>query len=310
MACAIFLWGGFIVEACNICGCANGANYNGILPQYRKNIIALRHRYRAFDQSAVQLNNTTVNSSYQYSTYELWGRMYLKDRIQFFFNAPFTVNTMTTDAEGKSTLTGVGDLSLQVNYNVINTTFDTSRFHTVDEDLVQYMRTKHNLLIGGGIKLPNGKYQQRNSNDLMYTPNFQAGSGAYSFLGSIIYNLRYRKVGLNADVNYIYNTANELKYAFGNQWTSSLGAFIWLEKGDFKFLPNTGIFYEYLDRDIDNGYYNNLSGGYALNYNIGCDVYYKSFFLGLTFQTPFVQEIGSDQIKYKARYMVNVGYLF
>jgi hypothetical protein len=287
-------------KACSICGCASGANYNGILPQYRKNIIAFRHRHRGFDQSARQTDGSYLNSSYTYSSYELWGRIYLKDRLQFFFTLPYTVNTLNNDTEGKSVINGINDISFQLNYNIINTTFDTSRIHIV----------QHNLLIGGGVKLPTGKYQQRNKKDLMYAPNFQTGSGAYSYLASIIYNLRYRKVGLNADVNYIYNTENELKYAFGNQLTASLGVFAWLKKGEFSFLPNTGVFYEKLERDIDNGYYNPLSGGYALNYNLGTDVYYKSMFVGATFQTPLVQEIGSDQIKYKAKYMLNVGFLF
>ncbi|MDB5256561.1 MAG: hypothetical protein JWM14_1256 [Chitinophagaceae bacterium] len=286
------------VQACSICGCASGANYNGILPQYRKNIIAFRNRYRAFDQSVKQ-NGTYLNSTYTYSSYELWGRIYLKDRIQFFFSLPYSVNTLN-DKDGQSTLSGINDLSVQVNYNLINTTFDTNRVHTV----------QHNLLIGGGVKLPTGKYQQRNKQDVMYQENFQTGSGAFSYLGSIIYNVRYRKMGLNADINYIYNTANELKYAFGNQFTASLGAFAWLKKGEFSFLPNTGVFYEKLDRDIRNGVYNTLSGGYALNYNLGTDVYYKNVFVGATFQTPVVQEIGSDQIKYKAKYMINVGFLF
>jgi hypothetical protein len=288
----------FESQACSICGCASGANYNGILPQYRKNIIALRNRYRGFDQSVMQ-NGSAINSSYTYSSYELWGRIYLKDRIQFFFTLPYSVNTLN-DKDGRSTLSGINDLSVQINYNLINTTFDTSRVHTV----------QHNLLIGAGVKLPTGKYQQRNKQDVMYQENFQTGSGAFSYLGSIIYNVRYRKVGLNADLNYIYNTANELKYAFGNQFTASLGVFAWLRKGEFSFLPNTGVFYEKLDRDIRNGVYNTLSGGYALNYNIGTDVYYKSVFVGMTFQTPLVQEIGSDQIKYKAKYMINVGFLF
>lgn len=290
-------------QACSICGCASGANYNGILPQYRKNIIALRHRYRGFDQAIKQTNGGYLNSAYTYSTYELWGRIYLKDRLQLFFSVPYTINTLT-DETGKSTLTGINDMSLQLNYNLINTTFDTSRVHTV----------QHNLLVGAGIKLPTGKYQQRYQDgkykDQMYQENFQAGSGAFSYLGSIIYTLRYRKVGLNADVNYIYNTENELKYAFGNQLTSSLTAFAWLNKGSFSFLPNTGVFYEHLDRDIRNGYYNSLSGGYALNYHAGLDVYYKSVFLGMVVQSPLVQEIGSDQVTYTAKYMINIGFLF
>lgn len=262
--------------------------------------MALRHRYRGFDQSYKTIDGSYLNSTYTYSSYELWGRIYLKDRVQFFFTLPYSVNTLDNNTDGKSSLNGINDLSLQVNYNLINTTFDTSRVHAV----------QHNLLLGVGVKLPTGKYQQRNKNEQLYAPNFQAGSGAYSYLASISYNLRYRKVGLNADVNYIYNTENELKYAFGNQLTTSLGVFAWLQKGAFSFLPNTGVFYEKLDRDIDNGYYNVLSGGYALNYNLGTDVYYKSMFVGATFQTPVVQEIGSDLIKYKAKYMINVGFLF
>lgn len=287
-------------NACGICGCASGANYNGILPQYRKNIFALRYRFRGFDQSVRQINGQYQNSNYTYSTYELWGRIYLKDRLQLFYALPYTVNTLNVNTEGSSALTGINDLTFQVNYNVINTTFDTSRVH----------KLHHNLLIGGGIKLPVGKYQQRSRDGYMFAPNFQAGSGAFSYLGSIIYNLRYKKVGINADVNYIYNTTNELLYSFGNQLTSSVGVFAWLTKGQFTFLPNLGVFYEHLDKDIDNGYYNSLSGGYALNYNLGTDVYYKNIFAGATYQVPFVQQIGSDQIEFTAKFMVNLGLMF
>jgi hypothetical protein len=286
--------------ACSICGCASGANYNGILPQYRKNIIALRNRYRSFDQFQVQRDGSKLKSSYEYQTVDLWGRIYLKDRLQFFYTVPFTVNTLTEESSAKSTLHGIGDITLQLNYNLINTTFDTSRVHKVH----------HNILVGGGVKLPTGKYQQRNKDDLMYATNFQAGSGAYSYLASLIYTLRYNKVGLNADVNYIYNTENELKYAFGNQLTSSLTLFAWLKKGKTTFLPNTGVFYEHLERDINNGYYNNLSGGYAVNYNLGMDVYFKKIFVGATFQTPILQNIGSDDVVYKLKYMLNVGLMF
>jgi hypothetical protein len=298
----LFLW--LVVSsssmACSICGGASGANYNGILPQYRKNILALRHRYRSFDQYELQREGSKLKSNYQYHTVDFWGRIYLKDRVQFFFTVPYTTNTLTDDKNGASNLNGIGDMTLQVNYNVINTSLDTSRTHTV----------QHNVLLGGGVKLPTGKYQQRNKDDLMFAPNFQAGTGAYSYLASAIYTLRYRKVGFNADVNYIYNTSNELNYAFGNQWTSSLTFFAWLKKGSMTFLPNTGAFYEYLDKDVKNGFYNPLSGGYALNYNAGLDVYYKKVFAGLTFQAPIAQKIGNDDVVYQLRYMLNVGVMF
>ena len=288
------------VLACNVCGSASGASYNGILPQYRKNILALRHRYRSFDQYELQNDNTKLKSSYQYQSVDLWGRIYLKKRVQFFFTVPYTVNTLASEQSETSTLKGIGDITLQVNYNLVNTSLDTSSTHTI----------QHNVLIGGGVKLPTGKYQQRNRDDLMFAPNFQAGTGAYSYTTSLIYTLRYRKVGFNADVNYIYNEANELAYAFGNQFTSSLTLFAWLKKGSTTFLPNTGVFYERMDRDINNGYYNKLSGGYALNYNAGMDVYFKKIFVGATFQTPLLQQIGSDDVVYKLRYMLNVGFMF
>jgi len=286
--------------ACNICGGGGGASYNGILPQYKKNVITLRQRYRSFDQYNLQSNGTKLKSTFQYQSIELWGRIYLKDRIQFFFTVPYTVNTLTDEASGASTLNGIGDMTVQCNYNVINTTFDTTRTRIL----------QHNLLMGGGVKLPTGKYQQRNKNDLMYAPNFQAGSGAYSYFATIIYTLRYKKVGVNADMFYNYNTENELDYAFGNQFVTSLAVFAWLKKGKTTFLPNVGVIYETLEKDISNGYYNPLTGGYAINLNVGTDVFYKKIFGGITVQQPISQAIGSDDVVYKLRYMLNVGYMF
>ncbi len=287
------------IYACNICGCASGANYNGILPQYAKNIIALRNRFRGFEQTVFTNGNADV-SLYQYNTVELWGRVYLKKRVQFFYTLPYTFNTVSSDNATNASIKGIGDMSFQLNYNLINTTFDTSRMRQLN----------HNVLIGGGVKLPTGKYQQRNEAGQMYQTNFQTGSGGYSFIATVIYTARVKKAGVNADINYMYNTANELDYAFGNQVTSSITFFAWLKKGSVTILPNTGLFYEYLKRDISNGYYNPLSGGYAVNYNLGADIYYKRLYAGTTFMVPVMQQIGSDKITYTAKYMINIGYMF
>ena len=152
--------------------------------------------------------------AYSYETFqtaELWARFYPTKKIQAFVFVPFNFNERI---EGTSinTLKGLGDIVISANYNLINT------YDSVDHFL------KHNLLIGGGLKLPTGEFQAI-ENGLTVNQNFQLGTGSLDFLFNLIYTVRRKNIGLNTELSYSLNTTNKDEYKFGNAMRTGLTAF-------------------------------------------------------------------------------------
>lgn len=282
--------------ACNG-GCPSGGGYLGIVPQFSKNFVGLRYRYRGFSVNGSEHGQLVNNVRHSFQTTELWGRFYPAKRIQLFVFLPFQMNTET---EGKTTsyLEGIGDVSFIATYNVINTG------DSLDQDW------KHNLLLGGGLKLPTGKYQQRDEGKQMYPIYFQSGTGAYSVLFNAIYTVRYNKIGLNTDFNYRYNGKNELDYSFGNLMTASASLFYWLNLGSVAVLPSVGTYIENAKRDIEYGYYLNDTGGTLGYVSLGADIYSGRLAIGVNIQKPYWQDTPLRNQKNDLRAMANVAWLF
>ena len=103
----------------------------------------------------------------------------------------------------RKSLKGLGDIVISANYNLINTYDSADHFF------------KHNLLIGGGLKLPTGEFRAI-ENGLTVNQNFQLGTGSLDFLFNFIYTVRRKNLGLNTELSYSRNTTNKDEYKFGN----------------------------------------------------------------------------------------------
>ena len=144
----------------------------------------------------------------------------------------------------------------------------------------------------------------------MYTVAFQAGTGAYSAILSSIYTLRYRKIGINSNFIYYYNGKNELDYSFGNLASGSLSAFYWFKVKSVSILPSVGTYLENTQRDIDNGYYVNTTGGTLGYYSFGTDVYINRFAISFNAQIPYFQNVNSGVQSQDFRLMSSLAVLF
>jgi hypothetical protein len=293
----LFLLGfSFSAESCNG-GCPSGGGYMGIVPQFSKNFIGLRYRMRSFSSTDASHGVGNSLSNHLFQTAELWGRFYPSKRIQAFVFLPYQLNSETVD-NVTSRIENIGDMSFIFNYNLINTG------DSLDLDW------KHNLLLGVGAKLPTGKYQQRNAEKQMYPVAFQAGTGAYSAILSAMYTLRFRKMGLNSNFSYYYNGKNELDYSFGNLASGSLSGFYWFKINEVSILPSLGTYLENTQRDIDNGYYVNTTGGTLCYYSLGTDVYINRFAISLNVQKPYLQDVASGIQSNDIRLMSSLAVLF
>lgn len=268
--------------ACDACGCSSGGNFVGLLPQFHKKFVGLRYKSSYFNVDPTKFHGLADHSDQlphkdTYSVTELWARFYPAKRLQLLAFLPYGVNTKT---EGGVTdeIKGVGDMSAILSTIIFNTT-----------DSLEH-NFRHALLVGAGVKLPTGKYQQRDTSKVLYAPAFQIGTGAYSFLLNVIYTVRYKNFGLNSNVTYSYNGKAENDYRFGSNFSAANSLFYWIKLNNVSVIPNTGIFFQDFAKDVQYSTYQALTGGRHLYGILGCEVYFSRFALGITYQAPMVKQ--------------------
>ena len=244
-------------KSCDVCCCSMGGTNLGILPQFHKNFIGLHYFYRGFSSEHTILGTETKSISRElFQTTELRGRFHLNKKIQLFVLLPFNINRQTEN-NVTSTFAGLGDVTTFANYSIYNNEDSLSK------------KWKHNLQLGGGIKLPTGSYKKLDESKIL-NPNIQTGTGSFDILIDAIYTVRYKKWGLNNTAFYRFNTTNS---------------------NDFK--------YEKADKDVHNSFIVDQSGGSSLFTTFGLDFYYHSFTFGVNYQLPVYQDNLITQSKLK-----------
>lgn len=253
--------------------------------------MGIRYRLRSFDS---HLNSALLKTKEEYQTLEVWGRFYPLKNLQVLTFLPYNDNQQTMLYSGtKTRKNGIGDALLLAHYNILNTFIDstnTSGFY-------------HNLMVGGGIKLPTGKFEYGNT-DVEVNPNFQLGMGSTDFLLSAIHTVRYKKIGLNTELGGRISTKSNSHYRFGNRISASLTAFYTKNWGLFSIMPNVGTTIDYGFKDHKEGKLNSQTGGYSLLSNVGIQAYYRKISTGFTFQEPIAQNLGGGELKILPQYSV------
>lgn len=286
------------VLACDICGCGAGSYYIGLMPQFHKNFVGVRYRYSIFESHLGRSSQSSVFATQEiFRTTEIWGRFYPHRKVQILAFLPYQFNTQLEKGIAKN-LQGIGDAMVIANYNIFNTLYDTTVF-------------KHSLWLGSGIKLATGKYRyNESSSQQVANPNFQLGTGSYDFLLTANYTIRYRKLGINADISYKVNTQNSQNYQFGNRLSANLQLFYIRNIGNIGFMPNTGVYLENSATDKRNNYYVENTGGNLLAATMGIDIFFKNLSAGLNYQIPTIQNLADGQIKAQNRAFIHLTFLF
>lgn len=284
-------------SACDVCGCGNGSSFFGILPQSHFKFGGLRYQTKTFDS---HFTSNLLRTEENFQSIEPWLRLYPIKKTQLVLMGSVQSNTQTIMASGeRKTLSGIGDVSALAHYNVVNTFFDSTA-HSVD----------HIWLMGGGIKLPIGKFDYTMSQDEVANPNFQLGTGSVDYIINSIYTVRKSRIGLNVDLSYKINGTNKNHYKFANKSRAIVNGFMQLTAGDFTFLPNLGILGEYNNFDKQNGIDNRFSGGYLITAMLGSEVYYKKITAGFSLQKPIAQDLSGSQLKLRNSFMCHLTLLF
>ena len=284
-------------SACDICGCAAGASYLGILPRFQSSFIGVRYQFQAFKSKPHNVLNEQYEASREiFHSTELWGRYNPHRRVQIFGFLPFRLNDRM---EGKNSLVtkGLGDIQVLVNYLAYFTPTESTSLY------------KHTLQFGVGIKLPTGKYDQLH-NGIFVHQNMQIGTGSFDIPINMIYSLRRKNLGLTFESNYKLNRQNPLGYTYGNRLNMALRGIRWFESRRITYLPQIGTSIEQASIDQQNKIEVEYTGGTTLFTSLGCDLYMKRFAFGLHLNQPYYQNLGEGYTKAKTRVMANMIYLF
>ncbi len=283
--------------ACDRCGCGVTNYYLGIMPQFTRSFVGVRYRHSAFESTGHEYLTTET-----FQTAELSGRFYPHRKWQVLAFLPYQYNEQNNGVDEPVKRTGMGDVSLLVNYNLLNTNNKQEKH-----------RVKHQLWLGGGVKLPTGRYEgDTGEESAHFSPNFQLGTGSWDVLTNALYTLRVDQFGVSADLNYRINTTNREEYRFGNRVSGSLNVFYVQQlSSKLALMPWAGVYGENSRQDTNRGYAVEESGGYLLAGQAGADLYLGSnWALHLNGGIPLTQDMQGGYSEAQGRWMCGVTMMF
>jgi hypothetical protein len=297
----LFLLPGLYAQACDICGCGAGSNYLGILPDFSTRIVGLRYRYNnVLTHVGPGGSSSYLTTKEQYHTAELWGGWTFGSKVRVMASIPLSYNSKRSQ-EAEASKAGPGDISLLGFYRLIS-----SKHNLGSSLLVQ------DFWLGGGIKLPAGKYEPLDNDESGKSANlFQLGTGSFDFMLTGMYDIRLQDAGLNLSASYKMNTANKYDYNYGNKLSGSAQLYYKFRLTQVATLaPNAGMAYERSGKDLDDGYAVFSSGGYILSGTLGAELQYKKLAIGGNWQPPLSQQLAMDVVRARHKMMLHVSLMF
>ena len=230
-----------------------------------------------------------------YETVELRGNFMLKNKWNFAFLLPYESNLVYYEKlldlpnpvqDTTISVKGWGDLTLAADYIYY-------KYNT---------RARHTLRPGIAITAPTGQSKRVSDQELLFDPIIQPGTGSWSLIGRMNYQLFYTKTGANLSFSYKVATQGSQRYQFGNSFNgSAIGFHQFTLKSDWILVPNLGGYFEYSAEDTWEDEKQPLTGGDVLFAQAGTDLNYKEWTFSFVWQTPLSQNLNGNQIQHQGR---------
>ncbi len=297
----VFFLGNTETIACDICGCGAGNSYIGIIPDFAKRMAGLRYRYNAM-LSHVGVDGTTtyLTTKENYQILDLWGAVKLGPKFKLMFTLPLNFNERENQGIVRHK-SGIGDASVFGYFKLLE-----------NQSKIGRKLFEQTIWVGGGIKLPTGKYNPQDKSSGSENANlFQLGTGSVDYNLALSYTAKIKDIGLNVSGIYKINSENKYQYKYGNK--ISLASQIFYKKtlnNSFTIAPNLGFQYEYSCRDKDKGLKTPVSGGNLSLGTVGFEITKGKVAMGANYQMPMAQDMALGIVKAKDRFMVHLGFAF
>jgi hypothetical protein len=278
-------------DDCDACGCSASGGSMGFASMLNTNFIGIRY----FNQSYKSTDGLYSNSPWyteSFNTIQVWARFPVIKNFQVSALLPYHHHNRET-ASGKQSISGIGDATILGMYKI----YQTHKDSTV---LV------HTLQLGGGVKIPFGKFDQANNGSI--NPSYQVGTGSWDFILATEYVVKRKQFGINSMLNYVIKTENEKQYRFGNQFNYATTFFYLYEKAKYSIAPQLGFAGEVYEDNYQLGQKVRHTVGDIFMGKVGLEIGKNKFSLGASVMLPIQQNLTGGNVEANYRWSVNINY--
>jgi hypothetical protein len=277
-------------SCCDICGCSTGSYFIGPYSYFHKHFLRLRYTYRSF-HTRLKDDESQFSKDF-YQTIELTGGWKIGKKWQLLAFVPFNVNKQSSD-DGVNNTSGLGDITLLGNYNVIN-----------KKTTAHGRKIKQELWIGGGFKLPTGKFNA-DEEEILSSANNQPGTGSLDMLLTGTYSIRINKWGFSTNATYKINEAAQ-GFKFGDRLETNIFGSYNFATRRVTYSPYAGFLFQNMqpnkiDKKLAEG-----TGGNSLQAAVGIEVQIQKVAFGANVQSSIAENISGGQTHSYVKGMVHV----
>lgn len=277
---------------CDACGCSASGGSMGFSSMLNSNFVGLRY----FKQSYTSRDGIFANSPWideNFNTVQIWTKIPITEKIQVSALIPYHFHDRELST-GTENIRGIGDVSIMATYSIYQTQKDSTAF-------------THNLQLGGGIKIPTGKFDEANNTGSV-NQSFQLGTGSLDYLLLTEYVIKKKNLGLNLMLNYNLKTENSKNYRFGNQFNYGSTLFYLLDLKSVIVVPQIGLAGEKYDSNKHYGEKLPDTSGDVLFGKFGFEAGKNKFSVGVNAMLPINQNLSSGNMEANYRWSVNLNY--
>ncbi|TRX39791.1 transporter [Flavobacterium restrictum] len=279
-------------EDCDACGCSASGGSMGFSSMLNSNFVGLRYFNQSYSsRDGIFANSPWVNENF--NTIQIWSKIPITEKLQISTLIPYQFHNRERST-GTENIQGLGDITVMGMYSVFQTHKDSTVF-------------VHKLQLGGGIKIPTGKFDEANNSGSV-NKSFQVGTGSWDYLLATEYVIKKSQLGVSTMLNYTLKTKNKKQYQFGNQFNYGSTLFYLFDLPTIKIVPQAGIAGEIYKSNSQYGEQLPETAGDILFSKFGLEIGITNFSLGINTMLPINQHLSNSKIEANYRWSINLNY--
>lgn len=277
---------------CDACGCSASGGSMGFGSMLNNNFVGLRYMKQSYtSRDGIFANSPWIDENF--NTIQAWARIPVTDKIQISALVPYHFNDRKLTA-GTESIQGLGDITVMALYTVFETKKDSTFF-------------THKINLGGGVKLPTGKFTEANNLGSV-NQSFQLGTGSWDFPLISEYVIKHKNLGLNTTLNYIFKTENSKNYQYGDQFNYAGTFFYLFDLKSVQIVPQAGLAGEMYQTNKQHNLDLPNTAGDILFGKFGIEAGKDKFSVGINAMLPISQNLSNGNMEANYRWSVNLNY--
>jgi len=280
-----------LLEECDACGCSANGGSMGFSSMLSDHFIGIRYFHQSY-QSRDGVFNDSPWIDENFNTTQLWGRIPISKKLEVTVLVPYHFHRRVKSATTQD-VDGIGDVTLMALYRI---------FQSKDSVAIY----QHRVLVGGGVKVPTGKYDSANNGSV--NPSFQVGTGSWDYSLATEYIIRKGNWGLNSAINYILKTENDKNYKFGDQFNYGSTLFYSTMIRKLIVVPQVGLAGEVYQANEEFNQNVPLTKGNIFFGKVGIELGYRKFSTGVNAMLPINQNLTGGRVEANYRLGIHLNY--